>query len=427
MTVLLAQMHEKDNIPAIMRDIGEKGRAAYRILASAPEAAKNTALHAAAAALEERLPELLAANAEDMAYGRRKGLSAAMLDRLKLDDARIRGMAEGLRGIAALPDPVGRELSRVVRPNGLTILKRSVPLGVIGIIYESRPNVTADAGGLCIKSGNAAILRGGSEGIHSAEAIVACLHQGLRDANLPEDAVQLVPTRDRAAVAEMLTMTGLIDVIVPRGGKSLTERVASESRIPTILHLEGNCHTYIHASADKEKAMKLVHNAKLRRTGVCGATESLLIDEAVVDVFLPSVIDQLTGVEIRGDARARQADTRIVAATEADWGTEYLDSILSVKTVKNVEEAVEHINRYGSHHTDCIVAEDAAAAELFLTAVDSAIVMHNSSTQFADGGEFGMGAEIGISTGRLHARGPVGCAELTTYKYIVISDGAVRA
>ena len=303
-----------------------------------------------------------------------------------------------------------------------------MPLGVIGIIYEARPNVTADAGGLCLKSGNAAILRGGSESFYSSRAIVACLHAGLRAAGLPEDAIQLVPTTDRAAVGEMLTMVGLIDVIVPRGGVSLTKRVAEESRIPTILHLDGNCHTYIHAAADKQMALDVVKNAKLRRTGICGATESLLIDEAAVASHLPVIVEMLLaeGCEVRGDAMICALNAQVKSATEVDWGTEYLDKIISIKTVSGVEEAVAHINQYGSHHTDAIITADRGAADDFLRGVDSAIVVHNASTQFADGGEFGMGAEIGISTGRLHARGPVGASQLTTYKYVVEGAGQIR-
>jgi glutamate-5-semialdehyde dehydrogenase len=422
-TELTTEIHD---IPGLMRDIGARAKVAYRVLSTASTETKNHALRAAADALLDRTPAILAANAKDMAFGREKGLSGAMLDRLQLDEKRIAAMAEGLRVIAALPDPVGVELERSTQPNGLTIARVSVPLGVIGIIYESRPNVTADAGGLCLKSGNATILRGGSESIHSSQTIVECLQYGLKAAGLTEDAVQLVPVRDRAAVGEMLTLTDCIDVIVPRGGKSLTERIARDSRIPTILHLDGNCHAYVHASADAATAVRIIHNGKLRRTGVCGATESLLMDEAVVDALLPAILDALPGVEVRGDARAQAADKRVIAATEADWGTEYLDNILSVKTVQGVEEAIAHINVYGSHHTDTILAEDAAAVAAFQRGVDSAIVMHNTSTQFADGGEFGMGAEIGISTGRLHARGPVGCRELTTYKYIVTSDGVAR-
>ncbi len=420
-------LHHTTDIPALMHQIGQQAKQAYRALATATPEAKNAALHAAADALLARTTALQEANAQDMEFGRQKGLSHAMLDRLLLNDARIQGMAEGLRAIAALPDPVGHELERTTQPNGLTIAKVSVPLGVIGIIYESRPNVTADAGGLCLKSGNAAILRGGSESLHSSSAIAACLHEGLQAAGLPEYAIQLIPTRDRAAVGEMLTMTDSIDIIVPRGGKGLTERIARDSRIPTIQHLDGNCHVYVHRSADADKAVHIIQNAKLRRTGICGAAESLVIDESIIDALLPDIINALDGVEIRGDARAQQADSRVVSASDADWGQEYLDAIISVKTVSGIEDAIAHINHYSSYHTDAIIAEDTQAVAAFQQQVDSAIVMHNTSTQFADGGEFGMGAEIGISTGRLHARGPVGCRELTTYKYVVTSDGAVRA
>ncbi len=418
-----------ENIPALMQDIGTRARAAYQALAIATGRAKDDALHHAAAHLRNHVEVILAANAKDMAYGREKNLSEAMLDRLALTPERIESMARGLEDIASFPDPVGRALSEWDgKNNGLHIRKVSVPLGVIGIIYESRPNVTADAGGLCIKSGNAAILRGGSDSIHSSQAIIAALHAGLASVGLPVDAVQLVPTRSRDAVGIMLGMTQHIDVIVPRGGKSLTERIARDSRIPTIQHLDGNCHTYIHAKADLAKAVDITVNAKMRRTGICGATESLVIDEAIIDSILPKLADRLLalGCELRGDARAQSADDRLIAATNDDWGTEYLDAVLSVKTVQHVDEAIAHVNRYSSHHTDAIITTDKAVADRFAQQVDSAIVMVNSSTQFADGGEFGMGAEIGISTGRLHARGPVGADQLTTYKYIVNSDGSVR-
>jgi glutamate-5-semialdehyde dehydrogenase len=350
-----------------------------------------------------------------------------MLDRLKLKPETVEAMAKSLEEIAAFPDPVGRILTEWTRPNGLLIQRVSVPLGVIGIVYESRPNVTADAGALCLKSGNAVILRGGSDSLNSSEAIAECLHAGLKNAGLPPDAVQIVPTRDRQAVGEMLTMTEYIDIIVPRGGKSLTERILKESRIPTIQHLDGNCHTYIHRSADARMAREVLLNAKMRRTGVCGATESILIDRAAAKL-LPELIETLisAGCEICGDKIAQKIDPRVLPATEADWATEYLDAKISVKTVEDVSEAVEHINLYGSHHTDAIIAEDPAAAEIFLNRVDSAIVLHNASTQFADGGEFGMGGEIGISTGRLHARGPVGIEQLTTYKYILHGSGQTR-
>ena len=422
----------EQNISAedLITQMGAAARTAYRTLATASASAKNQALRAAAAELRTQTPALLEANAKDMAYGREKGLSDAMLDRLALDKSRIEGMAKGLEAIAELPDPVGKSLSEWDGPNnGLHIQKVTVPLGVIGIIYESRPNVTADAGALCLKSGNAAILRGGSDSLHSSAAIVACLHAGLRAAELPEAAIQLIPTRDRAAVGAMLKAAGLIDVIVPRGGLSLTQRVADESHIPTILHLDGNCHSYVHASADAQVAADVIFNAKLRRTGICGATESIVIDEAIVDSVLPKIVSKLMGggCEIVGDNRAQAADERINAATPEDWGTEYLAAKVSVKTVSGLQDAIAHINHYSSHHTDCIIAADASAQQQFATEIDSAIVMINSSTQFADGGEFGMGAEIGISTGRLHARGPVGCDQLVTYKYVVASDGATRA
>jgi glutamate-5-semialdehyde dehydrogenase len=418
----------RQDVSSLMRELGARARDAYRVLSGASSGQKNQALIEAAKALRENSAKILAANEIDMKQAREAGLSDALLDRLQLNPSRVEAMANGLEEIAAFPDPVGKILAEWQRPNGLRIARVSVPLGVIGIIYESRPNVTADAGALCLKSGNAAILRGGSDSMNSSEAIVACLHAGLRAANLLPEAVQLVPTRDRAAVGEMLTMNGLIDIIVPRGGKSLTERILRESRIPTIQHLDGNCHTYIHSSADAEMAKKVLLNAKMRRTGICGATESVLIDRDAAEKFLPDLINALieAGCALRGDAVAQSFDARVAPASEEDWATEYLAPILSVKTVKDVAEAVEHVNRYGSHHTDAIIAEDAAAVEKFLNEVDSAIVAHNASTQFADGGEFGMGLEIGISTGRLHARGPVGAEQLTTYKYVVRGDGQIR-
>jgi glutamate-5-semialdehyde dehydrogenase len=413
-----------------MRDLGERARAAYQALSLADTERKNAALLRAAALIRAGKTALLAANAKDMEAARAKNLTPALLDRLQLNDGRVDAIAQGLEVVAGLPDPVGRVLEGWDVPhNGLHIDKIAVPLGVIGIIYESRPNVTADAGALCIKSGNAAILRGGSESFHSSTAIVALLRQALREQNLPEDAIQLVPTTDREAVGILLGLTDLVDIIVPRGGKSLTERIARESRIPTIQHLEGNCHTYIHESADPIKALRVVKNAKLRRTGVCGATESLVLDAAIAVSLLPELAAMLHegGCEIRGDRDACAIDARIVPASEEDWGTEYLDAIVSVKIVQGMDEALAHINRYGSHHTDAIIAEDAAAQVRFANEIDSAIVMVNASTQFADGGEFGFGAEIGISTGRLHARGPVGAAQLTSYKYVVRGDGTVRA
>ncbi len=425
--------HLSSNLPALVESLGQKARAASGALAMADAATKSAALFTAAKRVREATDTILAANQKDMELARGKGLSGAMLDRLELTPARIEGMAAGIEVVARLPDPVGQLLDQWdVAHNGLHIEKRAVPLGVIGIIYESRPNVTADAGALCIKSGNAAILRGGSESLHSSSAIVAILREALAAHGLPEDAVQLVPVRDREAVGLMLGLVGLIDIIVPRGGKSLTERVAKESRIPTILHLEGNCHSYIHEAADAAKALRIVKNAKLRRTGVCGATESLLVDRAVLQSHLPAIISMLIeeGCEVRGDAEVAALDARIVAASEADWGTEYLEKIISVKTVSGIDEAIAHINRYGSHHTDAIITESSDAATRFTREVDSAIVTVNASTQFADGGEFGFGAEIGISTGRLHARGPVGAAQLTSYKYVVTGpgqpEGAVR-
>jgi glutamate-5-semialdehyde dehydrogenase len=411
-----------------MRALGAAARKAGALLARAPADAKTAALKAAAAALRADVPALLAANRRDLEEAAQSSLSAAMHDRLVLDEKRIEGMAAGLDEVAALPDPVGTVLAQWTRPNGLDISRVRVPLGAIGIIYESRPNVTADAGGLCIRSGNAAILRGGSESFHSSTAIVACLRRGLASAGLPEDAVQLVPTRDRAAVGLMLTMTEFIDVIVPRGGRTLIERVQRESRLPVIAHLEGICHVYVDRAADAEKARRIVMNAKMRRTGVCGAAETLLVDRAVAERMLPPILGDLHAAhcEIRGDAATRALDPAAQPATDADWTTEYLDAILAVRVVDGVAGAIEHINRYGSHHTDAIVTEDEATAARFLDEVDSAIVLWNASTQFADGGEFGMGAEIGISTGRLPPRGPVGAEQLTSFKYVVRGNGQVR-
>lgn len=415
-------------VQSLMSDLGRKARAAARELALAPTEAKNRALTAAAASLRRNAAAIKAANEADMAAAGGEGMTAAMLDRLRLDDKRIAAMAQGLEEIAALPDPVGQEMARWQRPNGLDIARVRVPLGVIGIIYESRPNVTADAGALCLKSGNAAILRGGSESIRSSSAIVACLHEGLAEAGLPAAAVQMVPTADRAAVGILLRMNEFVDVIVPRGGRSLIERVIAESRIPLFQHLEGNCHTYVDGAADLAMARQVVMNAKLRRTGVCGATETLLVDRRVAETHLPVLLRDLieAGCAIRGDAVAQSIDPRVAAAAEEDWYTEYLDAILAVKVVDGVDDAIAHIEKYGSHHTDAIVTADAGAAARFLDRVDSAIVLHNASTQFADGGEFGMGAEIGISTGRLHARGPVGVEQLTIYKYVVRGSGQIR-
>ena len=414
-------------IAATMAELGRKAREAAAQLALAPAEAKVTALRAAAAAVRRRQNEILAANADDVAEAKANGIGAALIDRLALDPKRLDGVARGLEDIAALPDPVGRVLAEWERPNGLKIARVAVPLGVIGIIYESRPNVTADAGGLALKSGNAAILRGGSESFHSSRALVAALQDGLRAAGLPEAAIQLVPTRDRDAVGYMLGMSGVIDIIVPRGGASLIERVQRESRIPVIAHLEGLCHTYIDGAADPEKARAIVLNAKMRRVSICGATETLLVDRKAKAMLPPILADlRKAGCELRGDAEVRALGNEIGAATEEDWRTEYLDAILAVRIVDGIAGAIAHIERYGSHHTDAIVTEDQAVAERFLREVDSAIVLVNASTQFADGGEFGMGAEIGISTQRLPPRGPVGAAELTTYKYLVRGNGQVR-
>ena len=417
-----------DDIAAVMRALGEAARGAAVSLAVASTDMKNAALTAGAETIRASAPEILVANDKDMDTAQGRDLSAALLDRLELDDARVEGMAKGLEEVAALPDPVGAVMAQWSRPNGLEIARVRVPLGVIGIIYESRPNVTADAGGICLKSGNAAILRGGSESFHSSTAIAGCLAQGLEQAGLPKGCIQLVPTRDRAAVGEMLTMTDCIDVIIPRGGRSLIERVSAESRIPVIKHLDGNCHVYVHAGADLDMARKVVLNAKMRRTGICGAAETLLIDEAILESHLPPILNDLAGAEceVRGDEKVVALDNRIVPATEADWDTEYLDAIIAVRVVSDLPYAIAHIDRHGSHHTDSIITENAAAAAMFLNEVDSGIVMHNTSTQFADGGEFGMGAEIGISTGKLHARGPVGAEQLTSYKYVVRGTGQVR-
>ncbi len=416
------------DIPALMTGLGQAARAAARELAQVPAARKNAALIAAAAALRAKAAAIKAANALDMAAGKTKGLTPALLDRLALDDKRIEAMAKGLEDIAALKDPVGEIMAAWTRPNGLKIERVRTPLGVVGIIYESRPNVTADAAALCLKAGNACILRGGSESFHSSKAIMDCLHAGLKTAGIPETALQMVPTADRAAVGEMLTMTKYIDVIVPRGGQSLVDRVMRESRVPTFQHLTGLCHTYIHTAADPAKARKIVLNAKMRRTGICGATETLLVDEAIAADVLPPILDDLAkaGCELRGDAAVQKLDTRVKAAAPEDWDTEYLDAILAVRLVKNLDDAVAHIITHGSSHTEAIITEDDATAARFMNALDSAIVMHNASTQFADGGEFGMGAEIGIATGKLHARGPVGVEQLTTFKYKVHGDGQIR-
>lgn len=417
------------DIAGLMIPIGRAAVEAARVLALAPTAQKNSALGAAAQALRARAPEILAANERDMKAGAAAGLTGAMLDRLRLDAGRIETMAQGVEQVSALPDPVGSVIAEWDRPNGLRIQRVRVPIGVIGIIYESRPNVTCDAGALCLKSGNAAILRGGSESHHSSTAIHACLVDGLRAAGLPEACIQVVPTTDRAAVGYMLAgMADSIDVIVPRGGKSLVARVQQEARVPVIGHLEGNCHVYVDRAADLDMARAIVKNAKLRRTGICGAAETLLVDEGCVATHLVPLVRELldAGCEVRGDAAVQAVDPRVRPATEEDWYTEYLDAIIAAKVVSGVDDAIAHIRQYGSAHTESIVTGDPVAAEKFLTRVDSAIVLHNASTQFADGGEFGMGAEIGISTDRFHARGPVGVEQLTSYKYVVRGAGQVR-
>jgi len=416
------------DLAATMQAMGKAAREAARALAAASAGAKSRALRSGAAEIRRRAARILEANAADVALAREGGATAAFLDRVTLDDKRIAGIARGLEEVADLPDPVGAVTEEWTRPNGLVIQRVRTPLGVIGIIYEARPNVTADAGGLALKSGNAAILRAGSESLQSSLALVDALRTGLRQANLPEAAIQIVPVRDRAAVGHMLAMHEYIDIIVPRGGKSLIERVMKESRMPVIAHLEGLCATYVHAAADVNMARRVVLNAKMRRPGVCGATETLLVDRTAAVTHLPAILHDLlkAGCEIRGDAAVQKMDPRVKAATEADWSTEYLDAILAVRTVDGLDQAIAHINHYGSHHTDAIVTADKGAAEAFLARVDSAIVLHNASTQFADGGEFGFGAEIGISTGRLPPRGPVGAEQLTSYNYRIRGTGQVR-
>lgn len=421
-------MKDAVEIPEIMSDIGRRAKVAAAELAFASPDAKTHALTAAADEMMASVPEILAANADDMAFGHDKGLSGAMLDRLLLDEDRIAGIADGLRAVAEQADPVGAVMSEWERPTGLRIKRVRTPLGVIGVIYESRPNVTADAGALCLKAGNAVILRGGSESFHSSGAIHECLQTGLKAAGLPEDAIQRVPTRDRAAVSEMLTMTDTIDVIVPRGGKGLVGLVQREARVPVFAHLEGIVHIYLDAAADPEKALKVVLNAKTRRTGICGAAECLLIHRDIAGTLGQGVIRALldAGVEVRADATLQSVEGT-TAATPDDWGQEFLDMKIAAKVVDNADEAIAHIRQYGSNHTDCIVTEDDATAAHFFSRLDSAILMRNASTQFADGGEFGMGAEIGIATGKMHARGPVGAEQLTSFKYLVEGDGAVRS
>ncbi|MHA3978736.1 glutamate-5-semialdehyde dehydrogenase [Halovulum sp. GXIMD14794] len=412
------------DIHAMMQQLGQNARAAAQVLASTPPEVKKKALTAAADAVLASTDRIIAANAKDLEFGRAKGLSDAMMDRLTLTPDRVKAIADGLRTVAAQPDPVGRVLAEWDRPSGLHIRRVATPLGVIGVIYESRPNVTADAGGLCLKAGNAAILRGGSESLNSSTAIHECLVEGLRAAGLPEASIQLVPTRDRAAVGEMLTMTDYIDVVVPRGGKGLVGRVQADARVPVFAHLEGIVHIYVDVDADPEKVARVVLNAKTRRTGICGAAECLLFhrDYPQTEAVLKMLLD--AGVEVRAGEGLQVAGT--VPAAQDDWGREYLDSIIAARNVDGVEQAMEHIRTYGSGHTDCILTENDATAERFFAGLDSAILMRNASTQFADGGEFGMGAEIGIATGKIHARGPVGAEQLTSFKYLVEGDGTVR-
>ncbi|HJP04547.1 MAG: glutamate-5-semialdehyde dehydrogenase [Gammaproteobacteria bacterium] len=420
---------KNSEITEVMDGIGRRARAAATALARSTETERYDALGAAAAALFARRDEILDANASDMRSAEKKGLAASMLDRLLLDESRVKAMSEGVRQVAELDDPVGEVSDEWLRPNGLVIQRVRVPLGVIGIIYESRPNVTADAGALCLKSGNAVILRGGSESFNSSTAIHSCMVQGLAQAGLPEDAIQMIPTTDRDAVGYLLSgMQSTVDVIIPRGGRNLIARVQADARVPVIGHLEGICHVYVHESADVSKARDIVLNAKMRRTGICGAAETLLIDEACMATHWKTIADALieAGCEIRGDETVCAADNRVQKADEQDWSTEYLDAIISVRAVAGVDEAISHISTYGSGHTEAIIAEDQDTVEQFFHDLDSAILLHNASTQFADGGEFGMGAEIGIATGKIHARGPVGAEQLTSYKYVVRGTGQTR-
>ena len=410
----------------LLTDIATKARRASRTLANVSGEQKNEALSAAAKLIRTNKKELLETNILDVERAKKADVKGSFLDRLELNSERVEGMALGLEQVALLPDPVGKILADWHRPNGLNISRVAIPLGVIGVIYESRPNVTADAGALCLKAGNAVILRCGSDSVNTSRLIAKLLNQALEQTQLPPDAITLLPTQDREAVGVMLGLHGLIDVIIPRGGKSLIERVVRDSKIPTFEHLDGNCHTYLHKAADQDKALQIVRNAKLRRTGVCGATESLLIDRELIPELLPKLVESMPECEFRGDSICRETLSSITLAQEDDWGTEYLSNIVSIKSVSDVTEAVRHINQYGSGHTDAIITENQETAIQFLKEVDSAIVIHNASTQFADGGEFGMGAEIGIATGRMHARGPVGVEQLTTYKYQVRGDGQIR-
>jgi glutamate-5-semialdehyde dehydrogenase len=429
MTAPLKAIDGTDDLAALMRNIGRRAKAAARALAQAPAEQKDRALAAIAKAIRADADAIIAANAEDVAEARANDISAAFLDRLVLDAKRVESMASAIDTIRDIADPVGQVTERWIRPNGMTIERVRVPLGVVGVIFESRPNVAADAGALCLKAGNAVILRGGSDSFRSCRAIHASITRALREVNLPEDAILLVPTRDRAAVGQMLAgLNGAIDVIVPRGGKSLVARVQEEARVPVFAHLEGMCHVYVDRAADLEMAKNIVVNAKMRRTGVCGAAETLLVDRAAEKTHLKPLVEALlaAGCEVRGDAATQAVDARVKAATEDDWSTEYLDAIIAAKVVDGVDEAIDHIEHYGSSHTDSIVTDDAETAQRFLDEVDSAIVLHNASTQFADGGEFGFGAEIGIATGRFHARGPVGLEQLCTFKYRVRGSGQTR-
>lgn len=423
-------MTDSSQIPKMMTDMGRRARTAGASLSGTSCEQRNAALLAAAAALRTNCDSILEANARDLNSAEQAGATSAMLDRLLLDSERVEGIAQGLEAIVTLPDPTGRVVAEWEQPNGLRIQRVSVPLGVIGIIYESRPNVTADAAGLCLKSGNAVILRGGSDSYASSNAIYECMREGLREAGIDENAVQMIPTNDRAAVGFLLSsMSEWLDVVVPRGGKSLIQRVQDEARVPVIGHLEGICHVYLHEDANPDMAEDIVVNAKMRRTGICGAAETILVDRSCADKLVPVISEALTeaGCEIRGDERVQELAEQAIAAAESDWSTEYLDSIVSIRVVDGEAQAVQHIAQYGSGHTECIVTDNNEAAEKFLACVDSAIVLHNASTQFADGGEFGMGAEIGIATGRIHARGPVGAEQLTSYKYVVHGSGQVRA
>ena len=419
-------MKDFDTIPALMADLGKRAKAASQELAFASAERKHAALIAAADAVWANRAQIIEANKKDLEFGRDKGLSPAMMDRLMLDESRVQGMVDGLRTVADQADPVGEVLTEWDMPSGLNIQRVRTPLGVIGVIYESRPNVTADAGALCLKSGNAVILRGGSESFHSSTAIHACLVEGLKAANLPEDAIQLVPTRDRAAVQELLTMTDHVDVIVPRGGKGLVGLVQREARVPVFAHLEGIVHIYIDKAADPQKTLDVVLNAKTRRTGICGAAECLLVHKDVAETLGRDVVAALLAAGVEVHAQGALAADGTVTATQEDWGKEFLDSIIAAKPVDDIDDAIAHIRQYGSNHTDCIMTEDSATAAKFFERLDSAILMHNASTQFADGGEFGMGAEIGIATGKMHARGPVGAAQLTSFKYLVRGNGTTR-